>query len=246
MLFYAKTDPGRVRDHNEDYVFASDAPVGGCPNLYVVADGMGGHNAGEHASEMAVKTVVSELRDHKNDDAREALSLAIRAANDAVINAANEDPSKSGMGTTLVACVIGKNEMTVANIGDSRAYMISDGHLERITNDHSLIEEMIRAGTLSKSQAVYHPDKHKITRAIGAEKSVRPDFFAVPLKDVSTVLLCTDGLTNMVEDEEIEEILTSDRKVKQKADVLLKRANENGGVDNITILVIDTGSDAEK
>lgn len=239
MLFYAKTDPGRVRDHNEDYVFASDAPLGDLPNLYIVADGMGGHNAGEHASEIAVKTVVSKLRDLKGDDVKQSLRLAISAANEAVIMGAIEDPTKQGMGTTLVVCVVGRDEVTVANVGDSRAYIVRNGRLERVTHDHSVIEEMIRAGTLSKSAAAYHPDKHKITRAIGAEDTVKPDIFTVPVEDLDAVLLCTDGLTNMVEDDEIEEVLTSGRKVKQQAEELLNRANDYGGRDNITLLVID-------
>ena len=235
MLFYAKTDPGRVRGHNEDHVFASDAVVGGCPNLFVVADGMGGHNAGEHASEMAVKTVVSTLREHKNVNVHEALAASIRAA--------KENVAMQGMGTTLVAAVIEPGEMTVSNIGDSRLYIVRDGELIRVTNDHSLIEEMIRAGKLSRSQSVYHPDKNKITRAIGAESAVRPDFFEISMEGVTNVLLCTDGLTNMVEEDEIREILTSDRKVKQQAEELLRRANENGGLDNITVLVIDPVTD---
>lgn len=239
MLFYAKTDQGQVRSHNEDFVFASDAPVGSMPNLFLVADGMGGHKAGECASEMAIKIVVAYMREHKDEDPEEALLSAFSEANEAVYREAGMDPDKHGMGTTLVAAVVDKDRMYVANVGDSRLYIKDSDGLTQITRDHSLIEEMIRSGTLSKSQAIYHPDKHKITRAIGAEAAVLPDFFDVSVSDAKKILLCTDGLTNMVSDADINDILGSTKKVKEQAEQLIEEANRNGGRDNITVLVID-------
>jgi protein phosphatase len=243
MIFYAMTDVGQLRDSNQDYVFASDAGVGNLSNLYIVADGMGGHLAGEYASETAVKTVLEDVREKHADKPIAILESAIQVANKRVYTEAQNDVKKRGMGTTMVAATVSGGRLYVANVGDSRLYAVSNGRLQQITRDHSVVEELVRSGGLSKELASKHKDKHKITRAIGAEPEVKVDFFDVAIDDISAVLMCTDGLTNMLEDSAIEEVLLSGEKVKQKVEGLVRTANENGGEDNITVVVIDSFED---
>ena len=243
MIFYAMTDVGQLRDSNQDYVFASDAGVGNLSNLYIVADGMGGHLAGEYASETAVKTVLEDVREKHADKPIAILESAIQVANKRVYTEAQNDVKKRGMGTTMVAATVSGGRLYVANVGDSRLYAVSNGRLQQITRDHSVVEELVRIGGLSKELASKHKDKHKITRAIGAEPEVKVDFFDVAIDDISAVLMCTDGLTNMLEDSAIEEVLLSGEKVKQKVEGLVRTANENGGEDNITVVVIDSFED---
>jgi protein phosphatase len=204
---------------------------------------MGGHLAGEYASETAVKTVLDDIRSKREEKPIAILESAIKIANKRIHLEAQNDPKKRGMGTTMVAATVSGGRLYVANVGDSRLYAISNGRLQQITRDHSVVEELVRSGGLSKELASKHKDKHKITRAIGAEKDVNIDFFDVALDDISAVLMCTDGLTNMVDDEDIENILLSDEKVKQKVERLVTTANENGGKDNITVVVIDSFED---
>ncbi|MCR4797125.1 MAG: Stp1/IreP family PP2C-type Ser/Thr phosphatase [Lachnospiraceae bacterium] len=240
MIFYAITDTGRERATNQDYVFASDAETGVLHNLFIVADGMGGHKAGEYASENTVKTVLEEIRSKKEEEPVAAIEKAISRTNQVIYRIASEDESKAGMGTTIVVATVFDGHLYVANVGDSRLYVVEEDHLRQVTKDHSVVEELIRRGAIKPSSTNLYPDyKHKITRAVGAEPDVRVDFFDVPASDVQQVLMCTDGLTNMLSDEEIESIMLSDEKVKQKAEMLVKRANEKGGKDNITLIAID-------
>ena len=240
MIFYAITDTGRERATNQDYVFASDAETGVLHNLFIVADGMGGHKAGEYASENTVKNVLEEIRSKKEEEPVAAIEKAISRTNQVIYRIASEDESKAGMGTTIVVATVFDGHLYVANVGDSRLYVVEEDHLRQVTKDHSVVEELIRRGAIQPSSTNLYPDyKHKITRAVGAEPDVRVDFFDVPASDVQQVLMCTDGLTNMLSDEEIESIMLSDEKVKQKAEMLVKRANEKGGKDNITLIAID-------
>ncbi|MCR5546313.1 MAG: Stp1/IreP family PP2C-type Ser/Thr phosphatase [Lachnospiraceae bacterium] len=243
MIFYAITNTGRIRLNNQDYVFASDADTGALSNLFIVADGMGGHQAGEYASETAVRTVLEEIRSKNILEPIPAIDSAIKFANKKIYNEAQADASKAGMGTTFVAATVFDEHLYIANVGDSRLYVVEDEGLRQVTRDHSVVEELVRNGGLTREAARKHVDKHKITRAVGAEKNVKIDFFDVPIEDVHQILMCTDGLTNMLSDEEIEEILLSDQKVKQKAEQLVEKANENGGKDNITVVVIDSFTD---
>ena len=237
---YSVTDIGRKRKMNQDYVFASDAETGVLHNLFIVADGMGGHKAGEYASENTVKTVLEEIRSKKEEEPVAAIEKAISRTNQVIYRIASEDESKAGMGTTIVVATVFDGHLYVANVGDSRLYVVEEDHLRQVTKDHSVVEELIRRGAIKPSSTNLYPDyKHKITRAVGAEPDVRVDFFDVPVSDVQQVLMCTDGLTNMLSDEEIESIMLSDEKVKQKAEMLVKRANEKGGKDNITLIAID-------
>lgn len=243
MLFYAITDKGRVRKSNQDFVFASDTATGMLKNLFLVADGMGGHLAGEYASEHTVQTVLDEIRKKEKREPVPIMESAIRTANRRIFDIAANDPAKAGMGTTLVAATFFDGHLYVANVGDSRLYVIKNGRLRQVTKDHSVVQELLSGGNLSPDSDILKRDKHIITRAVGAEPEVRVDIFDVSYEDVDQVLMCTDGLSNMVSDEEIEDVLCSGRKIKQKAEILLQKALDAGGLDNITLLLIDARED---
>ena len=202
MDTYCITDIGKRRSINEDCVYASDQPVGNLPNLLIVADGMGGHNAGELASRFTVESIVDYIGKAAEDRPIPLLSYAIHHANENVIEKAKTDKSLEGMGTTVVAATIQGSYLYVANVGDSRLYLI-DKNITQITRDHSLVEEMIRVGELKREEARTHPDRNVITRAIGVKEPVRIDFFDMKLEKGDIILLCSDGLTNMVEDRDI-------------------------------------------
>ena len=243
MKTFSITDIGQKRKINEDAMYTSENPVGNLPNLFIVADGMGGHNAGEYASSYAVDVVVNTIRDIMiEQEPVPIFEKAIQRANEQVMQKAAEDESKAGMGTTIVATTIVGNRMYVANVGDSRLYIVGQ-QIRQITRDHSLVEEMVRLGEVDKEDAKDHPDKNIITRAIGANKNLVIDFFEVELKEFEYVLMCSDGLTNMVEDEEIRSIIMGQRDIAEKAERLIKTANKNGGKDNVTVVVIEPFSD---
>ncbi|MBO5056927.1 MAG: Stp1/IreP family PP2C-type Ser/Thr phosphatase [Lachnospiraceae bacterium] len=238
MKSFSVTDIGKKRKLNQDFVYASDEPVGNLPNVYIVADGMGGHNAGDYASKCTVETVVREIRGCFEKSPIRILSKAIRVANDQVRRKAREDKTLYGMGTTaVVATCLGKY-LQVANVGDSRLYIIND-EIRQITRDHSLVEEMVRMGGIDRAAARNHPDKNIITRAIGARDTIEIDFFHEELQRGDIVLMCSDGLTNMLEDEEIGRILKSQGTIEERAEKLIKAANDNGGKDNIAVIIID-------
>lgn len=235
---FSVTDIGKKRKLNQDFVYSSDEPVGNLPNVYIVADGMGGHQAGDYASKCTVETMVREIRGCFEKSPIRILSRAIRIANDQVRKKAREDESLLGMGTTVVAATCLGKYLQVANVGDSRLYIIND-EVRQITRDHSLVEEMVRMGGLDREAARNHPDKNIITRAIGARDTIEIDFFHEELKSGDIVLMCSDGLTNMLEDEEIGRILKSQGTIEERAEELIEAANQNGGRDNIAVIVID-------
>lgn len=242
---YALTDIGQKRQLNQDYIYLSESPIGNLPNVFIVADGMGGHNAGDYASRLAVETVVEEIGTSFEKNAVKILNNAIRRANEQLRKRAREDKALSGMGTTIVAATCIGRYLEVANVGDSRLYVISD-EIRQITQDHSLVEEMVRMGGLDKETARNHPDKNIITRAVGARRDVEVDFFNVELQTGDLVLLCSDGLTNMVDDEMICGILKGDGNLEDRVEELMKTANENGGKDNISVIVIELLADEVK
>lgn len=239
---YALTDIGRKRQLNQDYIYLSENPIGNLPNVFIVADGMGGHNAGDYASRLAVETVVEEIGASSDKNPVKILDNAIGRANTQLRKRAREDRSLRGMGTTLVAATCIDRCLVVANVGDSRLYVISD-EIRQITQDHSLVEEMVRMGGIDKETARNHPDKNIITRAVGARSDVEVDFFNVELQTGDMVLLCSDGLTNMVEDEMICRILKGDGDLEDKVEDLMRTANQNGGKDNISMIVIELLAD---
>ena len=245
MKSYAMTDIGRIRNINQDYLFASDTSVGNLPNLFVVADGMGGHNAGDYASHCAVETMLSCVRDNKEFNPVKILRAAIEKANLEIYERAREDSELHGMGTTMVAVTVVGMYAYVANVGDSRLYVICGG-IHQITRDHSLVGEMVRMGELTEEAGRVHPDKNIITRALGTDGSVRVDFFDVKLEEDSQIPLCSDGLSNMVSNEEIYRTVLEDGGDSDKAKRLIDRANENGGKDNIAVIVIEPFADEVK
>lgn len=235
---FSVTDIGKKRKLNQDYVYVSEKPIGNLPNMFIVADGMGGHNAGDYASKCTVETIVREIRGCFEKNPVRILSKAIRIANDQIRQKAREDQSLLGMGTTVVAATCLGHYLQVANVGDSRLYIINH-EIRQITRDHSLVEEMVRMGGIDKAAARNHPDKNIITRAVGATDTVEIDFFHEELMPGDIVLLCSDGLTNMLEDEEIGSILREKASIEEKAQKLIEAANDNGGRDNIAVIIID-------
>lgn len=238
---YSVTDIGRKRQLNQDYVYSSGQPVGNMPNLFIVADGMGGHKAGDFASKYTVETIEQEVKHAFEKNPREIIKKAIKTANTQVRQQAAMDPNLTGMGTTVVvATVIGKY-LQVANVGDSRLYIVNESEIKQVTRDHSLVEEMVRLGGIERKDARLHPDKNIITRAIGARDEVQADFFTVELRPTDTILMCSDGLTNMLEDEEILRIMSTyndPKNLVETAQALIDAANNNGGKDNIAVVLV--------
>lgn len=242
---YAVTDIGCKRQINQDFVYLSETPVGNLPNIFIVADGMGGHNAGEFASKYAVETIVEEVRASSEKNPTIILGRAIDKANAYIRQKAGGDNALMGMGTTIViATCIGKN-LEVANVGDSRLYLVND-RIEQVTIDHSLVEEMIQRGGIDRRSARNHPKKNIITRALGAKSTIEADFFNLKLEEGDIVMLCSDGLTNMVEDEDIRKTLKSGGNLKERAEALVRMANDNGGKDNISVIIIEPSMDEER
>lgn len=236
MESYCVTDVGKKRSTNQDFVYASDQPVGKLPNLFIVADGMGGHNAGDMASRCTVETMVDYIEGAAEERPIPLLEAAVTEANRRVLEKAQGDKALEGMGTTVVAATVIGDCLYVANVGDSRLYLL-DGGIRQITRDHSLVEEMVRAGQIRREEARSHPDKNIITRAVGVKSRVRIDFFDVGLYPGDLFLLCTDGLTNMVEDEEICRLVRKETSLEAAAQSLVDLANRNGGKDNISVVL---------
>lgn len=240
---FSATDVGRKRQINQDFVFSSETPVGALPNLFIVADGMGGHAAGDYASSFTTRCVVDGIKASRQDTPIKVLRSAIEKANLALIKEAGKKPEYEGMGTTIVAATIVDDCIYVANVGDSRLYLINDD-IVQITRDHSLVEEMVMAGRIDKEEARVHPDKNIITRAIGAAPDLKIDFFDMHLREGDRILMCTDGLSNMVEDQDIRMIVESESDVAGMVYALIKAANDNGGKDNIGVIVIEPFAEA--
>ncbi len=235
------TDVGRKRPHNEDYVEYYVPPdpqqqaLKGA--IYLVADGMGGHQAGEVASQGAAESVIGQYYGDPDPDVGTSLVRAIRAANKQIHSQAQADPSKSGMGTTLVAAVVLGRKVYVANVGDSRAYLINRTTITQITEDHSWVEEQVRAGLLTPEQARKHPQRNLVTRALGSKPAVEVDLFEGEISAGDALLLCSDGLTGRVSDQEIATIVRENLPI-EAARLLVALANERGGNDNITVLIV--------
>ena len=238
MKACALTDTGRVRTANQDYVYASVEPVGSLPNLFVVADGMGGHQAGDYASRYIVENLVSYLQYTENSQIVPLLREAILKVNTMLYHEAKEKPEFSGMGTTLVAAVADENTLYVSNVGDSRLYLVRD-RIRQVTRDHSYVEELVSLGRLERGSKDYKDKKNIITRAVGTEDKLLVDFFEVGLEPGDYILMCSDGLSNMLEDAEMEEIIGSDLELQEKAEKLITVANDNGGKDNIAVVLVD-------
>lgn len=239
---FSITDIGKKRKLNQDFVYTTEMPLGNLPNVFIVADGMGGHNAGDYASKYTVEIIEDEIRTSFEVDPVKILTKAIESANEHIRIKSLEDETMNGMGTTVVVATYQSNCLKVANVGDSRLYVVNS-EIKQITRDHSLVEEMIRMGGLDRSAARNHPDKNIITRAVGVRETVEIDFFNVEVDKGDTILMCSDGLTNMLEDEEIRLILSGQRDIVEKAEELVKAANNNGGKDNIAVIIIEPFAD---
>lgn len=239
---YSLTDIGRKRKLNQDYVYTSLERVGNLSNIFIVADGMGGHRAGDYASRYTVETVVEEVTASFEQNPEIILADAIDTANRKLRMRAAEDEQLFGMGTTFVASTIFGKKLKVANVGDSRAYLIRARQITQITRDHSLVEEMVRMGGIDRETARLHVDKNIITRAVGATETVDVDFFDVDLLPGDQVLMCSDGLTNMVPDEDICGIVSGDADIGAKARRLIDTANLNGGRDNIAVVLVEVSA----
>lgn len=238
MLSFGKTDIGKKRSMNQDNLFFSDEPVGTLPNLYIVADGMGGHKAGDYASSYAVFRFVEFVKRCEDTNPITVMKKGIQAVNEGIRTASQEREELSGMGTTFVCAVIVENRLFVSNIGDSRLYILDKDNIRQITLDHSLVEELIRTGQLNPLKVRNHPEKNIITRALGVNEEAVPDFFEVELHMDERILMCSDGLSNMVEDDELLNIIMEAEKPKAAVERLIDRANYYGGKDNIAALVV--------
>ena len=247
--FCTRTDPGRARDNNEDAV-ALDNDT----NLCVLADGMGGYNAGEIASGMATAFIKSEMarwlseagRHAKVKEIRRALEICVDNANRSIFNASDSNPQYSGMGTTLVVAVFHGATLILGHIGDSRCYRLRGGELSQITKDHSLLQEQIDAGLITPEQAATSSIKNLVTRALGVEDAVMLDLHEHEVEAADCYLLCSDGLSDMVDDGEIASILRGESPMEQLADALVVAANEHGGRDNISVLLVQADAAPEK
>ena len=238
MEAYALTDIGRVRTMNQDYIYSSPEKVGSLPNLFLVADGMGGHRAGDYASRFAVENLVIYINRAGDGSPVMQLKKGIETVNGMLYEESLKREELKGMGCTLVAGVVEDNILYVANVGDSRLYLFRDG-LSQITRDHSLVEEMVSLGKLERNSESYRSQKNIITRAVGIRPAVTADFFEVSLKKDDCVLLCSDGLSNMAEESLIGSILAAPAALKEKTSRLIQAANENGGKDNIAVILIE-------
>ncbi|MDX2065644.1 MAG: protein phosphatase 2C domain-containing protein [Fimbriimonadaceae bacterium] len=237
----AKTDMGRVRENNEDkfefYIPEDERLLAGRGAVFMVCDGMGGHAAGQIASELAAKTFLDVFYTHSADDQGEAISAAIRAANRYVLGVGQSVPGRRGMGTTLTALIVRQDEAWIGHVGDTRVYRWREASTERLTTDHTFVEESIRMGTLTPEAAAVHPHRHVLMRAIGAEDALVPEVLQFDARVGDRYLLCTDGLNNHVGDELIGEVL--DRLGPSEAAWhLVERALQDGGSDNTTVLVV--------
>ncbi len=238
MKSFSITDIGEKRHMNQDYIFCEENSIGGLPNLFIVADGMGGHNAGDYASRFSVEVFINKIRENQQKTPIGMISDALQYTNDLLLEEAGAKNDLQGMGTTFVTATIIDSLMYVANVGDSRLYVIRDG-IKLITEDHSLVEEMVKTDEIDRKDARFHPNKNIITRALGANTTVTPDYFEVELEKGDTVLMCSDGLTNMMEDNDIMDIVREyPEDLEMAAKTLVNKANENGGKDNISIVIV--------
>lgn len=238
MKAFAKTDIGAKRQTNQDYIFCSMQPVGSLPNLFIVADGMGGHKAGDLASRYTVEEFLTSVRESGAENPISIIEEAVRDSNLALIQKSKESIDYEGMGTTLVVATFIDKSLYIANVGDSRLYLVNN-EIQQITRDHSLVEEMISLGEIDRKNARTHEKKNIITRAIGVDSEVVADFFEIEYSKGDIILMCSDGLSNMIEDEDIKVIVNEGTDLSEITNKLIELANRNGGKDNISVILIE-------
>jgi serine/threonine protein phosphatase PrpC len=245
LLHAARTDVGMIRSGNEDN-YAVNVPQPPDRGLFVVADGMGGHAAGEVASEMAVQTLERELsgiRDLEDKTSAERVTEALRMANRTIHDRTITEVDKQGMGTTASVLLVAGNRYLIGQVGDSRVYLLRDGALQQITKDHSYVQEQVDAGFLTPEQARYHPYSNVITRCVGASPDVQPDIYSGDVRNGDLFLVASDGLTGMVDDRRLQMLLMSRSEPARKVHSLISEANGRGGLDNITAIVVQVAAD---
>jgi len=241
------TDKGQMREQNQDAIFIENNQIGPLPNLYIVADGMGGHQAGEVASENAIKSIEDYIRNFKvaefvkPENFLDLLVTAVQDANKKVFEMSEQDPAMKGMGTTLIVCTVSDGKAMLAHVGDSRAYAVSKTQITQITEDHTYVEQMVQTGKISEAEATTHPKRHVITRALGVEGPLQVDGIVHPIGSTATLVLCTDGLSDMLDNNTIKTIVDGIGFAEHRAQFLIEEANSRGGHDNISAILIDLG-----
>ena len=234
---YGISDKGKQRNINQDTIYYSTEPVGILQNLFIVADGMGGHASGDFASRYTVEQLVSLLSKTKNGSLISQIDSNIRLVNNMLVRYAAENLDMYGMGTTLVMATFEENTAYVANIGDSRLYLVGET-IRQITRDHSYVEELVSNGQIKRGSEEYNRQKNVITRAVGNPAGVTADYFEIDIREGDIILMCSDGLSNMISDEEMLYIIQNGYDLKETVKTLVDRANEEGGTDNISCLLI--------
>lgn len=243
---FSMSDVGKKRQINQDCVDISVTPVGNLPNLLLLADGMGGHKAGDYASRFAIATVKQEVNVSPETNPVHIFAEAIEYANTHLYEKSVSDMNFQGMGTTLVAATCLDNKLSVANIGDSRLYLIRQNKMVQVTRDHSYVAELVQKGELDKETAQNHPKKNYITRAVGAFEKANADYFYVETKPGDIILICSDGLTNMLSDEEILSMIYQKKDLELTCHKLVQAANEKGGLDNISVILARTAESGKE
>lgn len=238
MKSFSITDVGKIRKINQDYVYKTDDTIGSLDNLYIVADGMGGHQAGDYASKFTVEHLRDAIGLRTDNNPAQLVEQSIIETNNQLYEESRRSPELADMGTTVIAATVRENVLYFANVGDSRLYLINNG-IKQLSIDHSFVEELVRLGGLKSEDARNHPEKNKITRAIGTQQNVEVDTYEYRLCEGDIVLMCTDGLTNMVPDDEIYEIVQGSRDLVEAVIRLVNIANEYGGNDNIGVILFE-------
>lgn len=245
MIYNCDSHVGKVRKNNEDYCMGEIIQTeDDCIGIFALADGMGGHKKGEVASKIAVDSIIDFLKENilkscgiKMDYLDDVIKQGYNYANQKIFDKVLEDSSCEGMGTTLVVAVIYKDDMIMANVGDSRGYLLHNDEFRRITRDHSVVEELVNANLITEEEARVHPRRNQITRAMGAEEIIIVDIFREKIEKGDMILLSTDGLTGCVEDEDIKNIIKQDKDIKEICEDLINQANDNSGKDNISVIL---------
>lgn len=245
MIYNCDSHVGKVRKNNEDYCMGEIIQTeDDCIGIFALADGMGGHKKGEVASKIAVDSIIDFLNENiskscgiKMDYLDDVIKQGYNYANQKIFDKVSEDSSCEGMGTTLVVAVIYKDDMIMANVGDSRGYLLHNDEFRRITRDHSVVEELVNANLITEEEARVHPRRNQITRAMGAEEIIIVDIFREKVEKGDMILLATDGLTGCVGDEDIKNIIKQDKDIKEICEDLINQANDNSGKDNISVIL---------
>lgn len=243
VIIGAFTDKGKTREVNEDNYFVSEFDNVSGNGYCIIADGMGGHNAGEVASKIAIEVIKENIQRNYRKEAGDAeifelLKKSMQMANEVIYKESLKNDTQSGMGTTAILCLVHHSQLYIAHVGDSRVYMVQNGTISQITTDHSIVEELINSGSITREEADNHPQKNVITRALGGEEHTEIDIYVQPLQDSDIILICTDGLTNMLSDSEILREIETYQDLQKVVEKLVRMANDKGGYDNITVVAL--------